>query len=114
MKQGIDLLVLNSRRGLLNFRINVTVGNEDIEPAVVVIVEEASAKAQHFTGRSCKAGLITDLVEEAPAIVLPKVVGGSLKVGNVQIEPAVVIKVSQRHTHGRHGLALSGKGHTAG
>ena len=114
VKQRIGLLVLNSRGRLLNFRINVTIGNEDIQPAVVVVVEKASPKAEYLMGRSGDAGLITDLVEEALAIVLPKVIGGSLKIGNVQIELTVVFKISQRDTHGRHSLSLSGKGHAAG
>src|SRR6185369_11040668 len=60
-----------------------------------------------------KAGLVADFVEKALAVILPDVVRGPLKIGDVQIEPAVVIEISQRDAHGRHGDALSGKGHAA-
>src|SRR6476661_536812 len=64
-------------------------------------------------GGAGKAGLVADFVEKALAVILPDVIRGPLKIGDVQIEPAVVIEISQRDAHGRHGDALSGKGHAA-
>ena len=47
VKQGIELLVVNPRRGLLDFGINVAVGDKDIQPAVVVVIEKAASKTQY-------------------------------------------------------------------
>ena len=48
--------------------------DEEIQEAVVVVVEEASAEAQHLVRRACDAGLIADFIEVAVAVVLPDVV----------------------------------------
>ncbi len=91
VKQGIQLLVVNSLGGLLNFGINVTVSYKEIEPAVVVVVDKTSSKAQDVMGGARNSGLVADLVEEAFAIILPKVVGGQLKIRDVQFKPTVVL-----------------------
>src|SRR6478672_10896417 len=44
VKQRIELPVVRTRRGLLHFRINVPIGDEDIQQTVVVVVQEPSAK----------------------------------------------------------------------
>jgi len=71
---------MDFRRGLLDLRINVAVGNEQVQPAVVVIIEKASAEAEHIMRGPGNTGLITDFVEKSFTIVVPKVVGGSLKI----------------------------------
>ena len=69
VKQAIELPVVNLRRGLLDFGINMAVGDKDIQPAVVVVIEKAASKTEYLVSRAGKAGLIADLVEEALAIV---------------------------------------------
>ena len=43
--------LLNVGLHLLDFRINVTVGDEEIEAAVVVVIEETAAESQHAARR---------------------------------------------------------------
>ena len=42
---------------------------------------------------------------------MPEVVGRPLEVGDVEIEPAVVVIISERNAHGRHHSSLGGQGH---
>src|SRR6202022_1478254 len=113
VEERVELFVADVRRGLLNFWIHVAVGNKNIQPAIVVVVEEAPAKAQDVMRRSSNPGAVAHLVKETLAVVLPKVIGGPLEIRNVQVQPAVVFKVSQRDAHGRHGQPLTGQGHAA-
>src|SRR3989441_12721004 len=64
VEQRVDLLVVNLRRDPLDFRIDVTVGDEEIQPAVIVIVEEPSAEAQNLLGGRSDSDGVTDLVKE--------------------------------------------------
>ncbi len=45
MKQRVDLFVANFGRDLLHFRVHVAIGDEEIEPAIVVVIEESATKA---------------------------------------------------------------------
>ena len=65
---------MSSRRGLLYFGIDMSVGNENIEPAIVVIIEKASAETKYIAGRPGDTGLVADLVKISFAFVVPKVV----------------------------------------
>ena len=38
---------MNAGRGLLHFGIDVAVGDKNVQPAVVVVVEKSSAETQH-------------------------------------------------------------------
>src|SRR5438046_113423 len=44
---------------------------------------------------------------------MPKVIGGPLEVGNVEIEPAVVVIIPKRDAHGGHHSSLGGESHAA-
>src|SRR5437899_2887209 len=39
---------MDFRRGLLDLRINVAVGNEQVQPSVIVVIEEPSPEAEHI------------------------------------------------------------------
>ena len=80
VEERVVLFVVNFGRGLLDFRIDVTIGNKEVEPAVIVVVEETSTKTENVVSRTGDAGLIADFVEKSFAVVLPEMVGRPLKV----------------------------------
>ena len=79
---------------MLDFRIHVTVGDEEVEPTIVVIVDESAAKAQYFARRKGDPRLIADLVKVALSGVVPQMVRAFLEVRNIEIQPTVVIIVT--------------------
>src|SRR6266550_2174694 len=44
---------------------------------------------------------------------MPEVIGGPLEVGNVEIEPAVVVIIAKRNAHSGHHSSLGRESHTA-
>jgi len=80
MKQGIDLLVGGFLRRLLDFRIHVSVGNEQVQPAIIIKIEKTSAKTEHVICRPSYAGLVADLNKGSVALVVPHMVRRLLKV----------------------------------
>ncbi len=74
VEQRIDLLVMSPRRGLLNLGIDMAVGDKNIQPTIVVIIEETSAETEHIACRPRDAGLIADLVKKSFVFVVPKVI----------------------------------------
>ena len=44
--QQINLFVMGTRIGLLNVGVDVPIGDKQIEPAIVVVVEKAPSEAQ--------------------------------------------------------------------
>jgi len=48
VKLGVELLVVDIRHGLLDLGIDVAICDEQIQPSIVVIVEEASTETQHL------------------------------------------------------------------
>src|SRR6266850_5177715 len=42
---------------------------------------------------------------------MPDVVGGTLEIGDVEIEPAIVVIIPKRNAHGGHDTPLGGEGH---
>src|SRR2546430_5653090 len=105
---------MDFRRGLLDLRINVAVGNEQVQPSVIVVIEKASPEAEHIMRGTGNTGLITDFVEKSFAIVVPEVVGRSLEIGDIEIKPAIIVIVTQRNAHRRHHSSLGSKRHPAG
>src|SRR5438445_13322800 len=91
----------------------MAVGDEDVEPAVVVEIEESAAEAEYIPCRNRDARLSADLGEKAFAIVVPDVVRGKLEIGDVEIKVAVIVVVAQRHAHGCHSAPVFGVRHAA-
>src|SRR5467141_3760198 len=76
----------------VNLRINVAVSNENVEPGVVVHVEESGAPANVRIAGLADAGSPTDVVESLGAHVAIERVGLLLKVRNKEAQtPAVVV-----------------------
>ena len=47
MKQLVDLFVASAGYRLLNLGVDMAVGDEDIQPPVIIVIEEAPAEAQN-------------------------------------------------------------------
>src|SRR5262249_35135767 len=99
VEKRVDLLEVRTGRSLLHLGINMTVRDKEIQPTVVVVVEKASAKTEHFfrgTGDSC---FIANFFEASLSVIVPDMVRRLLEIGYVQVEPAIVVVVAQRNTH---------------
>ena len=89
----------------VHFGIDVSVGDQDVEPAVVVHVEEADAPAE-VAGVDADAGEVGAVVEVEAAEVLIEGGGVSGEVGLDDVEEAVAVEVSDGHAHAGLGLAV--------
>ena len=89
----------------VHFGIDVAVGDHDVEPAVVVHVEEADAPAE-IAGVDADAGEVGAVVEVEAAEVLVEGFGVSGEVGLDDVEEAVAIEVSDGDAHAGLGLAI--------
>src|SRR5258708_13667047 len=74
VKQGIYLLVMSPRRGLLHLGIDMTVGDKNIQPAIFVIIEKAPTETYHITCRPVDAAFVAYLVKKSFAFVVAKVI----------------------------------------
>ncbi len=98
VKQRIELLVAYPWHGLLDLGIDVTIRDERVQPAMVVIVAEGYAHGGHNLGvaghrhTSGKA----DFFERAVVFVVIEV-GVEPVVGDENIRPAVVVVVGRAH-----------------
>ena len=97
---GIDI-------GAVDLRIDVTVGHEDVEPAIVVHVEEAYAPAEE-TRVDAETGEIGVIVEVAVAEVEVERIGVTSEVGLDDVEKAVPIEVSDGDAHACLRFAIGG------
>src|SRR5579864_1725197 len=111
VEQRIDLPVMGSGRGLLHLRIHMPVGDENIQPPVVVVIEETSAETEYIPRRSGDPRFVAHLVEEPFPIVVPNVIRGTLKVGNIEIELAIIVVIAQRDAHRSHDRSPGSYGH---
>ena len=91
--------------GAVDFGVDVTVGDEDVEPAVVVHVEEADAPAE-VAGVDAEAGEVGVVVEVEVAEVVVEGVGVSGEVGLDDVEEAVAVEVSDGDAHACLGFAV--------
>src|SRR6185503_19688984 len=78
----------------IHCRVDVSVYNEEIQPPVVVVVDEARAPAEKRNSRFTKAGLKSYIGEIPFTIVVIENVGVVRKICNVKIYLAVVIIIS--------------------
>src|SRR5260370_11724438 len=99
VKQRIDLPIMGSGRGLLHLWVNMPVGDENIQPPVIVVIEEASAETEDIPCRSRDPRFVAHLVEKSFPIVMPNVIRGTLKVGNIEIELSIIVVITQRDAH---------------
>ena len=94
--------------------VDVAVGGEEVEPAVVVVVEEGGAPAEEGNGGFGDAELVADVGEVAVAVVVVEdlvVVGEG---GVVEVDAAVVEVVAGGDAHAGGFAAAFVEGVTAG
>ncbi len=81
--------------------VDVPIRHGQVEPAVVVRVQEGSPEPQHIAGRRSQAGGGHAVGEEAAAEVLVQRDRLAIEVGHGQVGPAVAVEVATGNTHAR-------------
>src|SRR5579864_504111 len=102
VEERIDLPIMGSGRGLLHLGVNMSIGNENVQPAIIVVIEETAAETEHVPRRSRDPRFVAHLVEKSFPIVVPNVIRGTLEVRNIEIELPVIVEITQRDAHRRH------------
>ena len=85
---------------LVHLRVDVAVDHEQVEPAVVVVVEEAVAPADKGDGGLRDAGLVADVGETVVAVVVVEHLVVVAEVGDEKADLAVVLIVAGSDAHG--------------
>jgi hypothetical protein len=85
---------------LVHLRVDVAVDHEEVEPAVVVVVEKAVAPADKGNGGLGDSGLVADVGKARVAVVVVEHLIVVAKVGDEKIEQAVVLVVARGNAHG--------------
>src|SRR5579862_84287 len=93
VKQKRALSITHSERLPLNLRIDVAVRDEDVRPAIVVVVEKLRAEPQIGIADGANPGRSREVGELPVVIVLIEVVVVVRKIGLEDIGPAVAIVV---------------------
>src|SRR5215467_3585207 len=81
--------------------INVAIGEKQIEPAVIVIIEEAGAPTQKWNGRVCDTRGIAHISKTGLAVVAIECVVVVGKVGDRKIHLAIAVVVADSNSHRR-------------
>src|SRR5215510_5352947 len=99
MVQKILLMELRFRMALaFKFRVNMPIGNKDVRPAVVIIIEEAAAPAQIFQIET-QFGVESSEGEAAVVLVAIEIRHIIFKVRLENVEPAIAIVVGRGNAH---------------
>jgi len=85
----------------------VALSDEEILPAVVVVVEEADAPSGMRHSGASNAGSETGIGESGVRIVLVEGIALIGKIGDDEIGPAIVIVVGEIDTHAGVGAAVA-------
>src|SRR5271166_6224258 len=114
MKKQGTLGITRPPRLLVDDWVDMAVGNNQVLPAIVVIIEKSSAPAEEWNCRFGYPHLITDVCKVGVTIVAIKrvvIVGES---GVVEIGEAVVLIVANRDAHGGGFTSAFVEGKTGG
>src|SRR5689334_425066 len=85
---------------VFNFWINVSVGDENVRPAIVIIIEETSTPAQVFDVRA-ESSVERPKAKVSIALIAVEVRHVVLKVCLQDIQPAVTVVISGGDSHTR-------------
>ena len=94
--------------GFVDFGIDVAVGHEDVEPAVVVHIEEADAPAEEASIDAEAAG-ISAVFEDGVAEIGVEGIGVAGEIRFYDIEIAVAIVIADGDAHAGLGLGFGGE-----
>ena len=84
---------------LVGDRVDVAVGDDEVEPAVVVVIGEGGPPAEERDARTGDARRIADVREEALAVVVVEDVVVVGEVRDVEVVAPVVVVVADGHAH---------------
>src|ERR1700679_263992 len=98
-------------RGMVDLGVDVAVGDQDVEPAVIVDVQKADAPAKQARV-DAQTGLIGAVVEGTVAQVHVERIRVSGEVGLDDVEQTVAVVVAHRDTHAGLGFAVGRIGHS--
>ena len=110
VEQQPALRVLRSGAHLRRVVDDVAVRDGDVEPAVVVVVEERCAEADEWQRREREAALAGRIDEQPPAQIAKQRRRLELVIRHDQIQPAVAVVVAKIGAHARARLAVVGDG----
>src|SRR6266568_1798149 len=85
---------------------HMSVGDEQVAPAVVIVIEEAHAKSTHLVAVSPELPGEGRVRETAIAIVAVQAVVLAVKMRDDEIEPAVIVIVGGVSAHAGFGFAI--------
>src|SRR5207253_10684786 len=76
VEQHISLLIVNFRCSLFDLRIDMSIGDENVLPTIVIVIEEASTESKHSMHCPCDSRLIGNISEKSRTLVMPEMVRG--------------------------------------
>src|SRR5258706_14662440 len=86
---------------IINSRIYVAIRVDEIQPAVIVIIEKAGAPFEKRNRNFAKAGLKREVSEVPLSVVVIQDVRVVGEICNMETQPAAVVIVTNRHAHAR-------------
>jgi len=95
----------------VDLRIDVAVGDEDVEPGVVIHVEKSGAPADVGVAGLAHAGSPTDVVETLRTHIAIERVGLLLEVGNKEAETPAVVVIAPVDSHVAEFQAIATEGY---
>ncbi len=99
-KQKRPLLPGGSPGVLIRLRIDVAIGDQDVLPAIVVVIEKGVAESEERNGSLAETDVVAEIGEVGVAVVVVERVVGIAEGGVVNIELACVLIVADGEPHG--------------
>ena len=99
MKQQVALGVAHAKGFLVHLGIHMPIGDKNIRPAVIVVIEKFQAEAEKRDAHWAESGSRLLVGEFAGAVVVIEIVGVVGKIGLGQVRPAIVIIIGHVHSH---------------
>ena len=87
---------------LVHLRIDVAVDHEQVEPAVIVVIQKTVAPADKRYGGLRYAGLVADIGEAGIAVVMEQHFVVIAEVGHKKVHQSVVLVIASGNPHGRN------------
>ena len=98
-RQQGRLEIVQGRVDMLDVVEDMTLGDEQIFPAVVVEILEANAPARTSAGKNSQTGFETAIAERTVAVIVLDAVDLTRQFGDDRVGPAVVVIVLKDHSH---------------
>src|SRR6185437_4750536 len=95
---------------LIDFGVDMAVDFEEVEPAVVVVVEEAITPAYEGDGGLRDSGLVADVGEAGVTIIVVENLVVVSEIGDIEADEAVVLIIPGGNAHGGDFAAVFVKG----